>query len=277
MPTGSAVGYRASVTGYVFVSYSHEDYEYVARLCGYLRSVGIEPWTDLGVQHGDRWAQTIEERLRSCLAFVPVMSTHARQSDWVRREILLAQNLEKPILPLLLSGDRFLELLDIQDNDVSGGALPGPAFLARLRSLADGQMPDQARVGEPAVASVAPGSLPTVGAPTLAEVTLDGLLGAMSFNSVWVTIVKRGAGPAMKGERRVHISQIAGINFKEATTMHHGYIQVVVHGETPSKAARLGMSAGRPPMDDPLSTSFSKKNNAEAILLRQAIEEASAA
>jgi hypothetical protein len=106
------------------------------------------------------------------------------------------------------------------------------------------------------------------------EISLDGLLGSMHLDGTWVTILKQGLGPAMKGERRVHVSQIVGVNFKAATAMYHGFVQVVVDGETPARAARFGTSAGRPPMEDPLSISFAKRKNASAAAIRQAIEEA---
>jgi hypothetical protein len=124
------------VAGHIFISYSHHDHAYTARLAAYLRSIDIQPWTDVGIEHGADWAQTIEGNIESCAGFVPLMSIHSRQATWVRNEILLAQRLNKPILPLLLSGTWFFELLNVQGEDVTNAAMPSPAFITRLNALA---------------------------------------------------------------------------------------------------------------------------------------------
>ena len=123
--------------GHVFISYSHKDSAYVDRLTAYFAGAGIEVWTDRGIEYGAEWVRTIDQQIRACAAFVPVMSHNSRQAAWVAKEILLALQLDKPILPLLLDGERFLELLDIQDEDVTGGRLPSPTYLARLKALTE--------------------------------------------------------------------------------------------------------------------------------------------
>jgi hypothetical protein len=123
------------VTGHVFISYSHQDRPYAESLSAHLRAAGLNPWTDNGIEHGARWKQTIEERINTCVAFVPVMSENSRAAAWVAREIDLAQELLKPILPIRLSGRRFIELRDIQSEDVVDGGLPGPDFVAQLRAI----------------------------------------------------------------------------------------------------------------------------------------------
>mgnify|MGYP002621474550 FL=1 len=130
-----AGGLYDAAVGHVFISYSHKDGAYVDRLTAYLAGAGIEVWTDRGIEFGAEWARTIDQQLRTCAAFVPVMSSNSRQATWVAKEILLALQLKKPILPLLLEGDRFLELLDIQDEDVIGERLPSPAYVNRLQAL----------------------------------------------------------------------------------------------------------------------------------------------
>jgi hypothetical protein len=123
------------VAGHVFVSYSHHDHAYIAQLSQHLRTYGFQPLTDEGIEPGDQWAHTIEDHVRTCAAFIPVMSINSRKADWVRREILFAQDLQKPILPLLLSGTRFIELVDLDDEDVTTGAMPRQPFMTRLHSI----------------------------------------------------------------------------------------------------------------------------------------------
>ena len=137
------------MTGHLFISYSHHDRAYVGRLTAQLRGAGLHPWTDDGIEHGAKWKQTIEDRINTCVAFVPVMSENSRAAAWVAREIDLAQELLKPILPILLSGRRFIELRDIQSEDVVDGSLPGPDFVARLNAIvATADRDDQSELAE---------------------------------------------------------------------------------------------------------------------------------
>ncbi len=45
--------------------------------------------------------------------------------------------------------------------------------------------------------------------------------GPVAFDGRWVTITKRGAGQAMKGDRRLSLSQITSVTFKPATALYH--------------------------------------------------------
>ena len=101
----------------MFVSYSHRDADYVNRLTAYLRAAGFAIWTDEGIEYGEAWKHQITTHIETCGAFLVVMSPHARAAPWVGREIeSSAQEIGKPIVPLLLNGRRFLELRDLQDN-----------------------------------------------------------------------------------------------------------------------------------------------------------------
>jgi molecular chaperone DnaK (HSP70) len=126
------------VTGYVFISYSREDAAYVSQLVDYLTNAGIRVWMDRELRPGaPAWAKKLEEQLEGCAAFVVVMTTSSYHSPWVDREIDLAQELGKPILPLLLEGRRFLRVRDINGEDVIGGRMPRPSFIDTLRGLVD--------------------------------------------------------------------------------------------------------------------------------------------
>ncbi len=125
----------AGVSGNIFVSYSHADAEYVGRLKVHLVASGLAVWTDEGIDYGSRWSMVIEKQIETCAVFVPVMTESSREAPWVNREIDLAQELGKPILPLLLSGRRFLSLRDVQDEEVVGGRLPSSRFVQRLDAL----------------------------------------------------------------------------------------------------------------------------------------------
>jgi hypothetical protein len=95
----------------------------------------LQVWTDEGIDYGAQWPGAIEKNIEDCAVFVPVLSSHSRASSWVTREILLAQNLDKPIFPLLLEGRRFLELLDIQDEVVRDGRMPDERWIMQIGRL----------------------------------------------------------------------------------------------------------------------------------------------
>ena len=123
------------VTGHVFISYSRRDGEYVARLAAFLRERDVPLWLDDQIDLGTRWTTVIQGQIETCAAFVLIMTPEAATSDWVTREIHYAQTLSKPIVPLLLKGQPFFHVLDVQHEDVTGERLPGPRLVERLRQL----------------------------------------------------------------------------------------------------------------------------------------------
>jgi hypothetical protein len=68
---------------------------------------------------------------------IVVMSPRAQESRWVKREILLAEDQQKPLFPVLLEGKLWSRLADIQAIDMSGGLrAPLPeSFITRLRAV----------------------------------------------------------------------------------------------------------------------------------------------
>ena len=118
---------------HVFISYSRKDRAYAHRLADDLRGRGFEVWMDDRIDLGDRWWQTVDQAVRDCVALVVVMTPDAERSEWVEKEIMLAQREGKPILPLLLRGKQFSLLIDRQSADVTGDRLPPQAFYQRLR------------------------------------------------------------------------------------------------------------------------------------------------
>ncbi len=143
--------------GHVFISYSRDDLAYVRSLVEFFNSAGIDVWTDDTIDHGDRWAHTIRGQVDGCAALVPVMTPAAEASTWVEREIARAEEMGKPILPLLRSGQPFFRLANLQYDDVTTGGLPSQRFLDRLVTMAGTQL---ARTGSQPVLVPAGGSPP---------------------------------------------------------------------------------------------------------------------
>ena len=92
----------------VFISYSHKDTDFVERLSLQLIERNIVVWKDIWrTRAGDRLDEKIETAIADAAYFCVVLSNHALNSDWVRRELRAACRCEskraKPVIvPLLL-------------------------------------------------------------------------------------------------------------------------------------------------------------------------------
>ncbi len=61
------------------------------------------------------------------------MTPAAEQAPWVKREIGHAELTKRPILPVLLEGEPFFRLSEIQVERVADSCLPSAAFTALVR------------------------------------------------------------------------------------------------------------------------------------------------
>lgn len=118
--------------GYVFISYSHSNKDYVRKLSTALKNAGVEVWIDEHIDYGTKWPKIIQDKLDGCSAFVLVMTSQSFESDWVQNELSRAMAKRKPIFPLLLEGDVWLTVQAVQYVDVRGEALPPSSFYERL-------------------------------------------------------------------------------------------------------------------------------------------------
>jgi hypothetical protein len=133
---GAVAPSGAGRSGHVFISYRHESGDgYVTRLASYLAGKGIPVWFDREIISGDRWLEVIRHQVDTCSAVVVVMTPQAEASRWVDRELSRAEEMHRPILPLLRAGGRFFRLADIHYEDVTDGRLPGEEFVERLRTF----------------------------------------------------------------------------------------------------------------------------------------------
>jgi hypothetical protein len=124
--------------GRVFISYARRDIDYVRKLMVALDETGISAWFDARIAVGDPWEPRLEGEIRNCLALVVVMTRESEHSQWVQAEIDLAEEMRKPILPVLLRDECFARLAGLNYADVRGGALPGAAFFVALVRLMSG-------------------------------------------------------------------------------------------------------------------------------------------
>jgi hypothetical protein len=74
--------------GAIFVSYASEDRPLALRLADGLAAGGLDVWIDRRLLPGDDYQSIIEQHIRECSAFIPVISRNTQQDDdrWFRRE-----------------------------------------------------------------------------------------------------------------------------------------------------------------------------------------------
>lgn len=126
---------------YVFISYSKKDKVYTDQLVDQLLNEGFNVWLDRGsLFPSENWWTAIVHAVWGCEAFIVVLSSNSDTSDYVQREIAVAERRRKPLFPILLDGTlstpNWNFFLRTQVEDVSADQnLPGPAFYQRLSSI----------------------------------------------------------------------------------------------------------------------------------------------
>jgi hypothetical protein len=92
----------AERTPTVFISYSHTDNDFTLRLIDDLQGGGHAVWIDkMNIKGGAEWVRSIADGISNSYAFVTILSPDANSSRWVQREYLYADNLGKPIFPVM--------------------------------------------------------------------------------------------------------------------------------------------------------------------------------
>jgi len=123
--------------GYVFISYSTQNRTYAQKLAKKLQGEGIDVWIDNAkIRSGENWWQSIVKALSAASAVVVLMTPASRASQWVQREILLADQMKKRVFPVLLEGENWEIFVDIQYADMrKTKGLPSKVFFEELHSL----------------------------------------------------------------------------------------------------------------------------------------------
>jgi len=87
----------------VFISYSKSDRTHALDLASELRAHGFSVWIDQGSIGGAKnWATEIVEAIDSCSTFVCLLSSHSLASHNVAKELHLASEKQKNILPVII-------------------------------------------------------------------------------------------------------------------------------------------------------------------------------
>ncbi len=121
-------------TKHIFISYSSQDREFALQLADDLEKM-FPVWIDReGLEGGVEWQEHIEAAITGCEVFLVIVSPHSNKSDWVNRETLLADQLKKYRVPVLIEGSLPFRLLDLQYIDFQGEYLGGLRDLVELLS-----------------------------------------------------------------------------------------------------------------------------------------------
>ncbi len=123
--------------GYVFMSYSRKDEEIMREIAKFLRAQGLKVWVDNEklIPGTPIWEEAIEKGIKNASAVIVVLSPDSKNSEWVRREISMADQNQKRVFPVLVRGDEnssiTLRLINRQFVDIRGNRESG------LKSLSD--------------------------------------------------------------------------------------------------------------------------------------------
>jgi len=89
------------------MSYSRKDEEMMREIAKFLRAQGIKVWVDNEklIPGTPIWEEAIEKGIKSASAIIVILSPDSKSSEWVRREISMADQNQKRVFPVLVRGD----------------------------------------------------------------------------------------------------------------------------------------------------------------------------
>jgi hypothetical protein len=120
---------------YIFISYVRSDLDYASPFVQALRAADVEVVYDSDFKGGEQWVKMLHSLIEKCLAFVILMTPESTNSNWVTREILLAQTAGRRMLPVVVRDTINPLLIDLQQIDARQNRDPVPELLGRLRAL----------------------------------------------------------------------------------------------------------------------------------------------
>ena len=124
----------------VFISYGTRDRERVLGLVERLRSAGVTVWIDqAGIDVSSMWSQEIVSAIKGCKVMLLAISPHSTESENVVKELALASERKKPIIPVYLQTAEIPETMEYQLAGIQRVEYykenENAAFKAMLRSL----------------------------------------------------------------------------------------------------------------------------------------------
>jgi len=125
----------------VFISYAAKDRERVLGLVKRLRDAEVTVWIDqAGIDVASMWSQEIVSAIRGCKVMLLSISPHSTESENVVKELALASERKKPIIPVHLEPSDIPETMEYQLAGIQRVEYftnnEDAAFKAMVRSLA---------------------------------------------------------------------------------------------------------------------------------------------
>ena len=98
----------------IFISYSSRDKKKVTPYADKLKKDGYKVWIDqLDISHGHEFPEEITKAIQECGLLLFFSSVESNLSKWVRREVIYADKLNKPILPVCLDNTEYNQSLQL--------------------------------------------------------------------------------------------------------------------------------------------------------------------
>lgn len=102
MPSGGTPNHGAGKDPFVFISYARANKEIVESICESLQRSGVAIWMDKRLIGGDDWVSELETQLINCHGVLAIVSQAFSNSKYCAREVMFADALGKPLIPLII-------------------------------------------------------------------------------------------------------------------------------------------------------------------------------
>ena len=124
---------------YIFISYSHRDYDRVEPILREMAAKGYRFWYDEGIDPGTEWPESIARHLEKSSVCLSFMSANSAASKNCRREINFALSRNIALLTVFLEETQISSGLEMQIStyqSIMGYKYPDlPSLVARLESV----------------------------------------------------------------------------------------------------------------------------------------------
>ncbi len=145
----------------LFISYSRVNLEIVQKIRQDLQNAGIDVWIDqVGLTPGTPdWDQALRDAISKASAVLFIASPDSRRSPYVRDEIALAKDAKKPIYPLWVDGNNWLDCVPMGLGSTQNVDLRDDAYHKNLPRLI-GTLGGQTNIDQEPVAPLVPDTEP---------------------------------------------------------------------------------------------------------------------
>ena len=215
----------------VFISYAARDRERVFGLVERLRKAGITVWIDqVGIDVSTMWSQEIVSAIKSCKVMLLSISPHSTESGNVVKELALASERKKPIIPVYLEAAEIPETMEYQLAGIQRVEYfrenEDAAFKAMLRSLVKrGVHVDEEGAGldmdegfETSIASHAPEPQKTTVSANRKVGVVTPLLVLAVISLVLALVLRPDKSPETSGDQAASVEKSEPIQAKQNKT-----------------------------------------------------------